>query len=522
MGRLQGGVSCLTKVITQFFTPLETGLLLTLFSGRRVFLFGRLQCLIGDEAALKAMWAVKGAAGTLPCLFCWNVVQARSELHLSDPSGTLVPHTCFDMGQLKLRTDADFGAAALMLSSEKPLRTRKAFETLEQSLGINFNPDGMLFDPGCRLKPIEHTMFDWLHVYLVNGIFQCEINLLLPVLAANGRSHAALCQFMKSFEAPKDQKSNLTGAIKTFEKSKTKDGWKPFASEVLCTYPLLRLFVMETAFAQEQHALMASSFLLLCRILDLLCMIGKDVQVDSITLEGLIQQHLGAFKNAHGEDQLVPKFHYALHLPSLLRQHGLLISCWTHERKHKSLKLYANQVSNAGAWFEKSVLKESTHNAINGMMEFRPSEIHLQNPKPSTKLKCKIPELDFLRRMDGCTVATVANIHGLTCHAGDVAQLRLDGSERVGRVHLHVDLSGDSLWSVVSIWETMGNNRFKITSHGRWVETRYLVFEVSSLLSFSQGRTIVLHLLDHFWKYKLYIPKAISIAKVYSAHAVPP
>ena len=506
MGRLQGGVSCLTKVITQLFTPLESGLLLTLHSGRKVFLFGRLRCLIGDEAALKAMWAVKGAAGTLPCLFCWNVVQARSDLHLSDPSSTLVPHTCFDIGQLQLRTDAELAAAALMLSSEKPLRTKKAFETLEQSLGINFNPDGMLFHPDCPLKPIEHTMFDWLHVYLVNGIFQCEINLLPPVLAANGRSHAALCQFMKSFQAPQDQKSNLTGAIKTFEKSKTKDGWKPFASEVLCTYPLLRLFVMDTAFVQEGHILMASSFLLLCRILDLLSMIGKDVQVDAVTLEGLIQRHLTAFKNAHGEDELVPKFHYALHLPPLLRQHGLLISCWTHERKHKSLKLFANQVSNAGTWYEMSVLREVTHSAINCILDFKPSDIRLQKPKPSRKMKCAILELDFLRCMDGAFVATVADIHGLTCHAGDVALLRLDGSECVGRVHLHADLSGGILWSVVSIWEAMGNNRFKITSHGRWVETRHLVFGVSLSLNISRSWTIVfqflyIYLVECHWRF---------------------
>lgn len=252
---------------------------------------------------------------------------------------------------------------------------------------------------------------------------------------------------------------------------------------------------MDTAFVQEGHILMASSFLLLCRILDLLSMIRKDVQVDAVTLEGLIQRHLTAFKNAHGEDELVPKFHYALHLPPLLRQHGLLISCWTHERKHKSLKLFANQVSNAGTWYEMSVLREVTHSAINCILDFKPSDIRLQKPKPSRKMKCAILELDFLRCMDGAFVATVADIHGLTCHAGDVALLRLDGSECVGRVHLHADLSGGILWSVVSIWEAMGNNRFKITSHGRWVETRHLVFGVSLSLNISRSWTIVFQFL---------------------------
>ena len=102
--------------------------------------WARLKCLIGDEAASKTMWAIKGAAGTLPCLMRWNVVQARSELHLPDSSGTLVPHTCFDMRKLRLRTDADLRAAARMLFSEKPARAKKSFETLEQFLGIDNNP----------------------------------------------------------------------------------------------------------------------------------------------------------------------------------------------------------------------------------------------------------------------------------------------------------------------------------------------------------------------------------------------
>eukprot|EP00435_Cladocopium_sp_Y103_P053176 s772_g17.t1 len=411
-------------------------------------LFARLGGLLGDEAALKAMWSVKGASGTVPCLFCDNVVQSRSNLHSYDVTGTLVPHTEFNMARLRLRTDQDFRDAAGRLSRERPIRNKRDFELLEQSLGINFCPTGLLFDPLCQLKAVQHTLFDWLHVYLVNGIFQAEVNLLLPILKDYGLTHERLSQFFSAFTAPKDQAANLKAAILSFDKCKNKE-WKPSASEVLCTYSLMRLAVLDCQFENEEHKVAGTSFLLLCKILDLLSLIGKDFQVDHRQLARTIIRHLQTFKNGYGEDQLVPKFHYSMHLPKLLELHGLLLSCWTHERKHKSLKRWADQLHNSGSWFEASVLRETTHSCINTLKDFQPSACRLVKPKPSESVKLKSPDLEFLRRMPNILVATCANVFGLTCHSGDVVLLTSPGgTDTVGELYVFAMMADGQMFAL--------------------------------------------------------------------------
>lgn len=161
----------------------------------------------------------------------------------------------------------------------------------------------------------------------------------MPILKASGMTFERLCDFFHAFQAPKDQKANLKGAIVSFEKPKGKE-WKPSASEVLHVSAVAARSVgLPTGSSRAQAGW--TSFLLLCKILDLLSLISKDLEVNHDQLNQAIQGHLNAFRNAHGEDNLVPKFHYSMHLPMLLRAHGLLISCWCHERKHKSLRRWA-------------------------------------------------------------------------------------------------------------------------------------------------------------------------------------
>lgn len=131
---LDGGLSYLSRVVAGTFREtgrdLSAGVTLTFFSGRTGVLHARLGLMIGDESALKQMLSVKGASGTIPCLKCWNVVAASSELHLSDPHGILVPHTCLDTSKLKLRTDAHLLSAARHLQSEKAVRSASAASSL--------------------------------------------------------------------------------------------------------------------------------------------------------------------------------------------------------------------------------------------------------------------------------------------------------------------------------------------------------------------------------------------------------
>ena len=466
VAKLAGGVSALTAEIVKHFLPLAQGLLL--HDG--TWLFAKLHCLIGDEAALKSMWNIKGAAGTVPCLFCWNVVQRRSELHLHDRSSNLVPHTCFDTARLKLRSDRDFRDAISLLSAEQATRSKAEFAKLEQSLGINYHPLGMLSFRECPLQPVSSTMFDWLHIYLVNGIFQAETNLLLPLLKQKcGLSHDAICGFLRSFEASKSQKSNYKAAILTFEKSKSKEGWKPSASECLSVYSVLRMLVLEHQVRDPVMRKASQSFLHLCSILDKLCLINKDGTVQSLELAGLVRKHLVAFSEVYAEEHLVPKFHYSLHLAPLLQRHSMLISCFTHERKHKELKRWSNQLANAGSWFEASVLKEVTHSAINTLMTFEPRQIIVRAAKPASGFRELPLELQWLQKCDAKVSKAIA-IYGMTVTSGDIVAFMLNGALTIGKVMLHIQCHQAPPFTMVQVGHG-GKNKFTFSTLAQIVES---------------------------------------------------
>lgn len=471
--KLKGGVSALTKAVCHLFADFARGLILASPDNQRHFLFARLKCLIADEAALKAMWGVKGASGTIPCLLCWNIVSERSGLHLTDDTNMLRPHSETDLNNIRHRSDEHFVQAAAHLSAKHGTTTKKEFETLEQSLGINYIPEGMLFDREVQLKPVSHTMFDWLHIYLVHGVFQVHVNLLLANLGSIGQHHGSVVAFLKSFTAPKEQASNFKGAVATFEKAKTKDSWKPAASEVLCIYPLLRLFVMASPLVDRYKI----PFLVLLSILDMLSAHNRGQAIDATALLHLIRRHVALFKDTYGSENITPKFHYSIHLPGLLQRHGLLISCWCHERKHKSLKMFANNISNAGAWYEGSILRETTHSCLNAIANFQPKSIRLLSHRGlSRSLQQSIAQA--FGTAEGIMCSKSCTIFGMDVHQSDCCVALFEQQPRVGQVHLHVEVPGLGCWSVINWWNSVGKNLFKPTDTTSWIETSFLGFSL--------------------------------------------
>eukprot|EP00438_Fugacium_kawagutii_P023845 Skav212952 [mRNA] locus=scaffold5129:11069:13197:+ [translate_table: standard] len=341
---------------------------------------------------------------------------------------------------------------------------------LKSMWGVKGASDGMLFDPSVPLKPVEHTMYDWLHIYLVHGVFQVHVNLLLSNLQSIGHSHSHVVTFFKTFTAPKEQASNFKGAVSTFEKAKSKDSWRPAASEVLCLYPLLRLFVLATGLAD----VFRTPFLVLLRILDTLSAHNKGQTIDAGLLMDLIKRHLVTFKAAYGPEPMTPKFHYSVHLPSLLQRHGLLVSCWTHERKHKGLKQFANQQSNAGAWYEKSLIREVTHTCISTLEKFEPHGVRLVTPKVlSGSLRLSVAEV-FGHDVHLQFGRSVCN-HGLFVHGQDVVTALHNGfEERVGQCHMHVQPTHDHVFSLVHWWDPAGKNVFRASGQSSWIPAAFL------------------------------------------------
>ena len=170
-------------------------------------IFGGL--LIADEAALKSVWDDKGASGTKLCFMCQNVVSHSSDLHTTDATGTLVSHVCHHKREMVLHTDTSMLDAAKHLAQCRPLMNKGTFKMRQFALGLNYSEHGPLFAPELQehLKPISMSMFDYMHNFVVGGVFHVEMTQLLQVLQNHG---------MRQDEMPLDNCRNVSDLVEGF------------------------------------------------------------------------------------------------------------------------------------------------------------------------------------------------------------------------------------------------------------------------------------------------------------------
>ena len=376
-----GGLSALTHKLLESadFNGLANGCLLTMgpsSQSPKCLFFAEMHTMLGDEAALKMVFDVKGASGTLPCPLCTNLV---SRLHEHDPTGRLLlPLHTTDYTLLRCVSDESAWQTQALLISREPTMTKKDFAQLQQSVGMNWNPHGVLAHRSLGLR--SSLMFDFMHIYLVNGLFHQEVGRLLPKLYEAGHSFESILSFMESFSWPHNLQSRRNETLQCFQKKTAPDEFRASASQSLNSYPLLRLFVLGLGVMDMALSLAVKSFLKLCKVLDLLLDGNRGNPLDADTLQDAVVEHLKAVLASHGELGVIPKFHYALHLGLIAREKAL-ISCFTHERKHKEIKRKADELHNPQHWFEDAVMKDVWGRALLDLQDTATMQPHLMSPK---------------------------------------------------------------------------------------------------------------------------------------------
>ena len=206
---------------------------------------------------------------------------------------------------------------------------------------------------------VQSLMFDWMHVFLVTGLWQTEMGLLLPMLYSAGHSAETLLAYMMQIQWPQNLRGRINETLQLFKKKTSPNEFKSSASQGLNAYPLVRMFLLSLDVSSMDVALKLAvkSFLKLCIVLDLLLSTNRGESDTGRDLGGAIQQHCQAFKRAYGEDHITPKFHYAQHLGTMAATKDL-VSCFTHERKHKEVKNYADHIKNPTKGFEEAIMKD--------------------------------------------------------------------------------------------------------------------------------------------------------------------
>jgi hypothetical protein len=140
-----GGLSCVLKHLVRLFLSEECDSFLNGFTvgvDRPFMIFSNISNILGDEAALKASFASKGASGLKPCLLCKNLVM-KGSLQLHDPSRYLVSIGA-SLELCDQASDEEIWAIADRLRTAAAIHSRSEMDQLEKATGLNHCESGIL------------------------------------------------------------------------------------------------------------------------------------------------------------------------------------------------------------------------------------------------------------------------------------------------------------------------------------------------------------------------------------------
>jgi hypothetical protein len=362
VNRMAGGMGQLFEhVLQSFFSPgasFEDGLLINTSSGPCV-IFARIDIKLGDESALKSAFDVKGASGSLICMLCRNITSHHSRIDEHDRSNFFLASTCTDASRFVPQTDQTVADAVSILQNSSGIVNKTTFQRMQQALGINYAPHGMLFSMRLvgKISMVDSVMFDWMHIYMSSGIWSKEAGLLLGKLAAAGISHSFIHTHIQVYTWPRWITSKAATGRLMFQKRSGPGDLKCTASEGLSMFKVFQFFLWREVVPHADADVLSAirCYFALCKVISMLLAIPKG-GVAHEDLRRCIVMHLDMYLATYTADNWIPKCHYALHLPHHLQAKGTLLSCWTHERKHKQIKKFANELDNTSHTFELNVI----------------------------------------------------------------------------------------------------------------------------------------------------------------------
>lgn len=293
--------------------------------------------LLGDIPALKQCISWKGHSGRMCCFSCKNITAKRGR-------GVGLCITSTNVAQMEQYTDASLRQTYQRLIDRK--NSGHSVGALETALGWVYSISPLVMDVEVFTGVDSCVMLDWCHIYFCGGLFAVEVGCLMQSLWDKSREHAlnpitysTVHDYLQKWTWPRAHASPRqlceAGNARSWWKSSQLGGT---ASEQLSFAPVFGRFVSVvvavTALGEFCDAEIKSLFALLS-VIELLYATMRGQPVHHTVLYQHQVKHLVAFKSAYGDDAMIPKHHYSLHLSKWLSRHlKRLFSCWVHERRH--------------------------------------------------------------------------------------------------------------------------------------------------------------------------------------------
>lgn len=348
--------------------------------------------------------------------------------------------------------------------------TATKFEKLQQNLGYNLNEDGILHDMEMvkRFAVISVLMLDWMHVFVVHGVFQLTAGLMLTHFKKRGIgiTHKDVHAFVSSFTWPSKFGGKASDGRNVFEKRASDATYlQCSASEALAVYPVFELFCKLFVFGQYTAAedAICECYFLLCDVLRMLQNLPNKSIAPNI-MGDKVRNFCKTFLHVWGVDEWIPKCHMSLHLYLHYLKHQLiLLSCWVHERKHKYAKNVANHLCNTASpeAFEVPILEDilfHQRDMLGKASTYPTTSTRLVDPRVASAREAMLLQSVF----GVCSAVATSNEAAsgvMHFNSGDVALARIDGACVVVQICMHYSVLGTCV-SLVCPWTRLSKFSF--------------------------------------------------------------
>lgn len=444
--------------------------------GSPLRLFANLAMVLQDGGAHKSVWHCKGDAGTKFCMLCRNLYSEKSELTAEDGSKMLTC-TLIHESDLDFATDDDIRGSVRRLADSRATDSKQMFEKRSQAVGFNHEPHGMLLDVelDAIVRPASHFCHDWMHAMFVHGAFHTMMYATLEALSEAGVRDIweKLTGYIGLWTWPARVANSAVNDLFTQKRkiaAKRAKTFKCTASEGLSAYAVVAYFIQKVMLQSQVRTAACQAFVAMAEVVDLLVAVPLGC-VTPERLRDAVRVFLQLVEAAGWRKLMHPKFHWLVHLPRQLAHFGCLPTCWVHERKHRMVKRYANEICNTSR-FERSVLGELTshHLAALSKPHLFDYEVGLVSPRPAHLKLAQLVEAELGVQGGNCLTSNEARVSGVaTCSRGDVVLLRgATGRDIVaGQVWALVSYHDEPI-AIVAVWALA--NMDKSTGTAEWRE----------------------------------------------------
>jgi hypothetical protein len=337
----------------------DVGSVFTLMSGAKIRLYIKLKIFVQDGGAHKITWHCKGDSGCKFCLLCRNLFSEACELADVDDDGNSRCNV-IKFEELELATSDELIEACRRVHAHRSTDTPDVFNARQIACGFTYMSYNMLVDDELDdiVQPADQFMHDWMHCLFVSGVWNITFQLVLKAMHAAGITDLyntlyTCCErwhWPMRLKQAKMQDHFAEGRREINTKGKK---FKCQASQGLSLYAVvgivLHLFYMVCPGE-------VAVYFALCDVIDCLSCFARG-KISHEAIQRCVHTFLQRFCDVFGFGYMTPKFHWLLHFGDYAKRFGLLVACYVHERKHKMVKRYCNDLRNTVA-FEHSVLAE--------------------------------------------------------------------------------------------------------------------------------------------------------------------